>query len=162
MEFEENIGIIDTHTYRYVAKKNSFKEVNMNYTTSKNKGTAFEKVYFYDLKINDNKELVIESTYNDPDLKEIDVSVVKSIYYDNNYKLNDEVVKNHNDSISVRTARLMKIVGSDYYIIEHHISNGDEAIGSYTLLGSALFKSNDFITDVGNTHGDFELAVVYK
>ena len=161
LEFGYDEGIINHETFRYVAKKNSFKEVYMNYTVRSNSSKLFSDVYYYDLRVDDNKNFIIENKYTDPELKNIDVSVAKNIYYDNNYKLNEEVVKKQNDAVSIRMATLMKIVGTDYYIIEHHISDGKELLGSDTLLGSALFKSNEFITDV-DIHGDFQFAVIYK
>lgn len=161
LEFGYDEGIINHETFRYVAKNNSFKEVDMNYTVRSNSSKLFNDVYYYDLRVDDNKNFIIENKYTDPELKNIDVSVAKNIYYDNNYKLNEEVVKKQNDAVSIRMATLMKIVGTDYYIIEHHISDGKELLGSDTLLGAALFKSNEFITDV-DIHGDFQFAVIYK
>lgn len=160
LTFNYQNGIVISENTKVAINETSCKEISIGESFKRESGKNVD-FYYYNVEENESGEIVVTSEYDDPSLSEIDIKIVEEIYKADNYEKNKTALKLYDDEPNaVHKAIVIKIKGTDYYIVDYLISR-EASIGGGTGLGSAIFYGSDFIDNL-NVSGDLDSAYCYS
>lgn len=147
--FNYQNGIIESKDTRFAIGENFCKEISINEKFVK-KSFKINEYINYNIKYNEKINEYSITSYDDPNLENIDVEIAKKIFED--IEVNNNERKRHN-------ASLIKIIGTDYYIIRHCISHYDNQSGG-SVIAEYVYQGINKINNI-NSIGSIEDVFVF-